>query len=210
MKIIRTVVALIFLVFAAGLAKADQVDPTIKTGGGGGGGGGGAIPLQEAPAGIITLDFTIETPSGSSPYTSPCILTQGTIVTTVPDCVFENDITQSGYGLTLVALTFDAPTINPSTVTCGFFSGSPFGDCSVGPLSGGGAVVEFTDGSIAFHQNFAVHFADFPQDFSFATQATAVPEPVTLTLLLGGVGAVLLRRRSSGRIKTRTTEALRH
>lgn len=199
MKNLRTAVGLMVVVFAAALARADQVDPTIKTGGPGG--GGAVVLLSGAPADIITLDFTIETPSGSSPATSACILRQDGVTTTVPECLFQNDITQNGIGLTLGSLTFAAPGINPSTVTCGFLTGSPFSDCGVGELSSsGGTQVTFYQGTILFHNDFTLDFQDFPPDFSFlAFGATPIPEPATLALLLGGLGAVLVRRRSAAK-----------
>jgi hypothetical protein len=189
------------------VARADQLqgnDPKIQTGG----------PLSAssslasfvltaaAPAGIITATFTIESPSGTSPGTSPCLLIQGTTMTTSPKCYFENDITTDGVANTITSLTFDALGINPSTASCGFLAGSPFTVCGVDAIPGGTAF-DFSGGSIAFHQDFSLSFEGFPANFDFSTTATITPEPGTLFLLLPGLGSLVLFRRRTSRAARR-------
>lgn len=170
-------------------------DPQIKTGGPLGGSSVAALALpMSAPAGIITPSFDIQSPSGTSPGTSPCILIQGPFMTVSPPCYFENDITTEGVGDTISALTFDAFGIDPTTVSCGFLSGSPFTVCSVEPISGG-TEVDFTGGSIPFHGDFTLDFAGFPANFDFPSTATTTPEPGTMALLLAGLGSLAVRRK---------------
>jgi len=199
MKVSRIVGTLALLwgmmvIFSITVAKADQFssnDPKINVGG----------DPPSAPAGIITPDFSILSPSGTSPATSPCILIQGTVNTTSPSCLFENDISINGVGQTIFSLTFDALGIDPATVNCGFLTGSPFSGCGVDPLPNGqGTRVIFSDGSIAFHTDFTLSFDTFPENFEIPAQAglNPVPEPGTLALLLSGIGvAALWVRRTS-------------
>jgi hypothetical protein len=188
-KIFRTVCILVvvcgpLVVFSTARAKADQLsgsDPRVALGG----------DPPSAPAGIITTSFGILTPSGTSPATSACVLMQGGINTTSPDCFFENDITINGVGETIYSLTFDAVGIAPSTATCGFLAASPFSDCGVDALPNGkGTQFSFDTGSIPFHDDFTLSFTGFPSNFDFEAQAglSAVPEPGTLALFLIGMG----------------------
>jgi hypothetical protein len=207
MKILRSVCTLVvvcgvLVIFSTALAKADQTsgsDPRVRLGG----------DPSSAPAGVITPSFDVSTPSGTSGIlesnatsAGPCILSQGGVSTTSPDCFFENDITINGVGQTVDSLTIEALGIAPSTVDCGFVAGSPFSDCGVGALPDGqGTAVTFDSGSLPFHGDFTFGFGEFPSDFQFSVQAglssTVVPEPGTLALLLsGGLGlAGLLVRR---------------
>ena len=188
------------LLLCSAQARADSIptgDPIVKTGGGG---TGAPIRLGDpAPAGIITPDFTIFSSSGTSPGTSPCVLIQGGIVTTSPTCLFENDIAPNGVGLTIISLTFDAPSIpfGPGDL-CNFLPGSPFSQCGVDPLPGGGTQFSFFAGSIPFHTDFTLDFEGFPANTSFSATA-GIPEPGTLALFLGGIGALLARRRLCAR-----------
>ncbi len=186
------------LALCSALAHADSIptgDPVVKTGG-----GGGSAPIRHgstpSPAGIITPDFTIFSSSGTSPGTSPCVLIQGGIMTTSPTCLFENDITSGGIGLTIITLTFDAPSVpfDPLRDLCGFLSGSPFSQCGVDLLTGGGTQFSFFGGSIPFHTDFKLDFEGFPGNTSFSATA-GIPEPATLSLFLGGIGALLPRRK---------------
>jgi len=192
-------VGLIILGLAAPV-KADQLplgDPHVKTGGG--------LPsafqsasnfaFAPAPAPIIVQSFTIESPSGTSPGTSPCKLMEGGITLVTPQCLFENDIAVNGVGETITSLVFDAPGIDPSTVNCGFLAGSPFSMCGVDPLTGGGSQITFFDGSVPYHSDFTLDFEGFPANFSFPSQASASPEPGTVVLIFGGLSALLARRR---------------
>ncbi|HEV2177325.1 MAG TPA: PEP-CTERM sorting domain-containing protein [Terriglobia bacterium] len=196
MRLNRILLSALLVLLCSGVALADNAlggDPVVKTGGGGGLAPTGS--LGSVPAGIITTSFTITSPSGTSPGTSPCILTQGNIMTTSPQCLFENDIALNGVGVTITSLIFDAPGIDPNTVMCGFLTGSPFLGCGVDQLEGGGTEISFFDGSIPFHADFTLDFEGFPQNFNFGGTAIT-PEPGTLALLLGGIGTLLGRRRS--------------
>jgi hypothetical protein len=198
MKVLRSLCTLVVVcgvlaVFSAATAKADQLsgsDPRVALGG----------DPPSAPAGIITTSFSIVSPSGTSPATSPCVLMQGGISTSSPNCLFENDISVSGVGETIYSLTLDAVGVAPSTATCGFLTASPLKDCGVDPLpSGNGTQFSFDVGSIPFHNDFTLSFTGFPSNFDFAVQAgttsTTVPEPGTLALLLTGMGLATLRIR---------------
>src|SRR5690242_1239431 len=96
----RILLSGLLLAVSVTVAQADQIpDPIIKTGGQQTNATNAAqfvATSAPVPAGIITSTFTITTPSGTSPATSPCILTQGSITTTSPQCLFENDITLNG------------------------------------------------------------------------------------------------------------------
>jgi hypothetical protein len=180
------------LFFVAG-AFADPipigVDPVILTGG---------TPDPPVPASIITPNFTIVSPTGTSPATSGCDLYQFGVLTSVsPACFFQNNINPRGTGETITQLTFDISGVSPATVSCGFLTdttGSPFSDCSVAPLGSGGTQVLFSNGSIPFGNDFSLGFEGFASGASFAATATT-PEPGTVVLLLSGVGALWFHRR---------------
>ena len=198
MKLTRTLLLSFAIVVFAAAAQADTSlpnDPRIKTGGGGGGSSSIPSPFS-VPAGIIVTNFTISSATGTSPGTSPCVLNQNGIMTTSPACLFENDITVNGAGLTIAQLIFDMPNIDPETVNCGFLVGSPFAECGVDPLAGGGTEVTFFGGSIPFHSDFTLDFEGFPKNQQFGGTASPVPEPCTLAMLVGGLGTLLARRRS--------------
>jgi hypothetical protein len=195
MRGFRTILLIALAAVSVSLAQADQIpagDPRVKTGG-----GGTLLWEGTAPAAIIIQNFSILTPSGTSPGTSPCDLLQGTINTVSPTCLFQNDISVNGVGQSLTMLTFDALGVDPNTVNCGFLSGSPFSQCGVDPLMGNeGTQITFFQGSIAFGSNFTLDFEGFPQNFTFGSTATTTPEPGTLGLLmLGGLAAMLAGRR---------------
>jgi hypothetical protein len=203
MKAVHVIVLGVLTLSLTAAAVADQLppnDPQIKTGGplAASSFPASAIPAASLPAGIFTPDFVIQSPSGTSPGTSPCILVQGPHMVTSPQCYFENDIryATNGFGNTIYQLIFDAFGISPDTVTCGFLTDSPFTACGVDPISGG-TQITFSGGSIGFHDNFTLSFAGFPPDFSFPTTASTIttPEPSSLALLLAGVGSLALRRR---------------
>lgn len=204
MKSFRILLLAAFVVLCTAQAQADSIptgDPIIRTGGGGSAGAVMLFADPAAPAGIITPDFTIESPSGSSPATSPCILIQGTLMTSSPECLFENDITRKGAGLAIAQLLFDVGGLTPGTaVGCDFLTGSPFTKCIPGTANASGeAHVAFFDGLIPFHTDFTLDFEGFPANTSFVTTAGIVPEPGTLALFLGGIGALLVRRRLCAR-----------
>jgi hypothetical protein len=201
MKAVHVIVLCTLTLGLSAIASADQLppnDPQIKTGGplAASSAASALHPSLPAPGAIITAAFTIESPSGSSPGTSACILIQGPFMTTSPQCYFENDITTDGVGDTIGGLTFVAPGINPATVNCGFLAGSAFSTCGVDAIPGG-TEIDFGGGSIPFHTNFTLDFDGFPADFSFSTTASTTPEPSTLALLLAGLGSLAIRRKRS-------------
>jgi hypothetical protein len=191
MKLLWIAVLSLLVVFGASAAHANTIpiDPIIRTGG----------DPPAAPAGIITPDFTIVSPTGTSPGAgpagSPCLLYQfGFLTSTSPACLFENDINLGGIGEAITQLSLDISSVSPTSVSCGFLAGSPFGECAVAPLAGGGTMVLFSQGSIPFHSDFTLEFEGFPNSSSFSTTAS-IPEPGTLALLLGGIGALGVGRK---------------
>ncbi len=200
MKIVHVIMLATLTLGLSAVASADSLpanDPQIKTGGPLGASSVAALAQpMGAPAGIITPSFSIQSPSGTSPGTSPCVLIQGPFMTTSPLCYFENDISTDGVGDTISELTFDAFGISPSTVTCGLLLGSPFASCSVNSIPGG-TEVDFTDGSIPFHDDFTLQFDGFPKGFTASGTATVTPEPGTMALLLAGLGSLAVRRKRS-------------
>lgn len=199
MKALRIVLLVVLAAILVPVAQADQIptgDPVVKTGGGlpGAAPSFGAAP-GSAPAAIITTSFDIVSPSGTSPGTSPCDLIQGTITTVSPNCFFQDQITVNGVGEAIGMLTFDALGVDPSTVNCGFLSGSPFTQCGVDPLGTNGTEISFYGGTIPFGSDFTLDFEGFPKNFSFGTTASVAPDPGTLSLMLAGGLALLLARR---------------
>jgi len=190
-----------FIVLSTAVAVADSIptgDPVIRTGG-----GTGSIP-------ITSPIFTIVTASGNSPTdTTPCILTQGGISTSAPGCFFLNDIKKNGFGTTINALLFVASKSDFSgTLSCALSTAlggpSPFTQCAVA-----GPVVTFFGGpGIPFGDDFSLGFRGFNPNASFLVNAisrpsqqaftdpTNTPEPGTLGLFVGGIGALLVRRRA--------------
>ena len=201
MKSVRIALLSMVVVLWAKAAHASTIppDPHIKTGGASG--SGDVVRAGDPGAGIITPDFSILTPSGASPATSACVLIQGTVMTRSPMCEFENDITMSGAAFDITQLVFDVGGLKPGTlVTCGFLTGSPFKDCTNGTANADGvAQVTFTDGSIPFHTDFTLQLGSptdpFPPNTKSGVTASLSPEPGTLALFLGGVGALLIGRR---------------
>ena len=200
MKSLRIAVLGLFVVMCAAPAHGDSIkpgDPTIKQGGG--------DPASPTP--IISPAFYILSQSGSSPASSPCELFQsigGVVVMTgtSPTCLFENVINPSGVGQNITSLVFDV--LNPGgTVTCALINTINFKICTPGTFEGG-AEVTFSNGSIPFQTDFSLQFIGFPEN----TQAgcspistcpqnattSPVPEPGTLVLFFGGIGALLIGR----------------
>jgi len=191
------------VVLCAAPAHGDSIpagDPTIKQGGG--------DPASPTP--IISPAFYILSPSGTSPSTSPCELFQSfngmppVMTGTSPTCLFENVINPSGVGQNITSLVFDV--LNPGgTVTCALINEVNFKNCMVGPFDDGGAMVTFSNGSIPFQTDFSLQFTGFPENTQAGcspistcppnTTTSAVPEPGTLVLFLGGIGALLVGRR---------------
>ena len=185
-------------------AHADSIppDPHFKTGGAGG--GTGAVfrfAGQPAFATIIIPDFSILSPSGASPATSPCFLIQSTIKTQSNLCEFKNDITVGGVAVAISKLVFDVGGLIPGTlVNCGFLAGSPFANCTPGTANADGfAQVTFSNGSVPFDAVFSLEYGSptdpFPPNSKSGVTASVSPEPGTLALFLGGIGALLIGRK---------------
>jgi hypothetical protein len=177
----------LFLVFSCAMARANELgDPIIKTGGGQTTAPVHLAIIMPAPTPIIIPTFTITSPSGNSPATSPCVLTQGSITKKSPSCFFIDFITNDdGVGEDISQLVFDAPTVpfNPATDKCGFLAGSPFASCGVDPLTGGGTEFSFFNGLIPFNSEFTLDFEGFQMNTSFASTATVAPELGSFILL---------------------------
>jgi len=195
MKSLRIAALSLLVVLCAPLAQASTIppDPVIRQGGG-----------DPSASPIFTADFSILSPSGTSPATSPCILTEGSFKFTSPTCFFEDDINPSGTGLAITKLVFDISGISPKSISCALLNKLDFTSCSVGPFDDGGTMVTFSGGpGIAFHGDFTLNFVAFPENTSFGGVATAsasaVPEPNTLALFLAGIGALLIGRRLRAR-----------
>jgi hypothetical protein len=202
MKSLHGLASALFLVMSTVQAYADSIstaDPVIKVGGASR--TSAPIPFENvlSPTAITVRGFSIFSESGTSPGTSPCVLMEAGTSITSPSCFLENDITHKDVGVTIKQLIFDTSGISPRTVTCGKLHGSPFDKCRVKSLPGtSGAEVTFFDGSIPFHGDFTLDFEAFPVKFSFAGTATPSPgvvEPSSLLMFLGGIGALLTRRR---------------
>lgn len=185
------------VVLSAVVALADGVpagDPIVRTGGSLGG---------DPPASIITTDFTISSSTGTSPGTSPCVLSQpagsvSPIVTTSPSCFFVNDITNSGAGEFIDELIMDVGNTVPSSVNCGSIAGLPtlFADCDVTSDGDGGTLVYFTDGTIQYGQEFYLDFEGFASGTTTSVSAQ-LPEPGTIAMLALGLLALGLAKRRS-------------
>jgi len=200
-----------FVVLSTAVVLAEPIptggDPVIRSGG-----GTDSIP-------ITSSKFTIVTPTGFSPTDgTPCILIQGGISTSAPECIFSNDIERGqGLGTTINALIFLANQTGFSgSLSCALSTAvggqSPwFTQCAATPA--GGPVVRFFGGpGIPFGQDFSLGFRGFnanaafqvtavapPQPTGIAVRdlaATNAPEPGTLALFASGIGALLVRRKS--------------
>jgi hypothetical protein len=176
------------------------IDPHIKQGGGD----------PSSPTPISSSAFYIESPSGTSPAAhSPCLLFQSfsgmppVMTGTSPNCLFENVINPAGTGENITQLVFDV--LNPGgPVTCALLNTVDFKNCAVAPFDDGGAMVTFNNGSIPFQTDFSLQFQGFPQNtdlgcspISACPQNAAtspIPEPGTLVLFVGGLGALLIGR----------------
>ena len=206
MKSLRIAVLGLFVVMCAAPAHGDSIkpgDPTIKQGGG--------DPASPTP--IISPAFYILSQSGSSPASSPCELFQsigGVVVMTgtSPTCLFENVINPSGVGQNITSLVFDV--LNPGgMVTCALINTINFKTCTTGSFDDGGQMVTFSNGSIPYNTDFNLQFIGFPANTDAGcspistcppnTTTSPVPEPGTLVLFFGGIGALLIGRRLHAR-----------
>jgi hypothetical protein len=195
MKSLRIAVLSLLAMLGATLAHASTIpppDPVIKQ-------GGGDPPSSPSP--IFTPDFTILSPSGTSPATSACKLIEGTFTFTSPSCLFQDVINPSGAGEAITKLVFDIATVSPSTVNCALINMVDFATCVVGPFDETGTMVGFHGGKgIPYMGEFTLNFDDFPKNTSFSgLSTTAIPEPNTLALFLAGIGALLIGRRLRAR-----------
>jgi hypothetical protein len=205
MKSLRIVALAAFVVLSTAVAVADPIDPVIRSGG-----GTGSDP-------ITSLVFTILTKSGMSPTDgSPCILIQGGISTSAPGCIFRNDITTPP-GDTINQLVVIASHTYSGSLTC-LLSTALGGPSSFTECAPSGPVVRFFGGpGIPFGGDFSFGFRGFNANAVFKvianggsggfvrntlvtnTPVTSTPEPGTLVLFVGGIGALLVRRRARAR-----------
>jgi hypothetical protein len=205
MKTLGYILACAFLACAVAGANATELpagDPQIKTGGGGLSPQSALASLAPEPVAITSINFEIESPSGTSPGTSSCFLIEGEMQFESPQCYFENEIQTNDQKYTIVGLTFEAFGVGEHALTCGFLPGSPFSSCGVDPIQGG-AEASFDEGSIPYFGTFTLDFAGFSQNFVSPSVATVVssPEPATAVLLLAGLALLWLggrRRAGSG------------
>ena len=201
MKSLRIVASAAFVVLCTAVAFADSIpppDPVIR-----GGGGTGSVPITSSV-------FTILTKSGMSPTDgTPCILIQGGNSTSADGCIFRNDITTPPGDKTIQQLVVVASPTYSGSLTCflnTLLGGpSPFTGCAPS-----GPVVRFFGGpGIPFGGDFSFGFRGFNADAVFrvvaissatsnqaVTNPTSTPEPGTLGLFVGGISALLVRRRA--------------
>jgi hypothetical protein len=204
MKSLRIVTLAAFVVLSTAQAHADSIpssDPKIIQGG----------DPSSSPTFITSPAFYIVTPLGTSPATnSPCVLFEsfsGTIVNagTSPNCFFANGINLNGVGQNITELVFDV--LKPGgLVSCELLNNIDFAMCVPGPFDDGGAMVTFKGGpGIPFQGEFHLGFQGFPENTPLGCSPIStcpqnvtispIPEPGTLVLFVGGVGALLARRR---------------
>jgi hypothetical protein len=200
MKLLRIVALSVFVVLSTAGAHADSIptdDPVIRTGG-----HGGSVP-------ITFPTFRILTPTGNSPTDgTDCFLIQGGVATDAPGCFFSNDITEGQAGATIDALAFVVSNASFSgTLSCALSTAlggaSPFTNCAVSPTA---PIVTFSGGpGIPFGDDFSMGFRGFNADTTFVGRAilsgpgtpAKTPEPGTLALFVSGIGALLVRRRTT-------------
>jgi hypothetical protein len=207
MKLLRIVALAAFVVLCTVQAHADSIptgDPVIRSGG-----GSGSVP-------ITFPTFFILTPTGSSPTDgTDCFLIQGGVSTDAPGCFFSNHIMTGQGGATIDALVFVVSKASFSgTLSCALSTAlggdSPwFTNCAVSPAA---PVVTFSGGpGIPFGDEFSMGFRGFQSNTTFVSRTIlsgsdtptilsgsdtlATPEPGTLALFVGGLGALLVGRR---------------
>jgi len=203
--LLRIVALAAFVLFSSAGVHADSIptgDPVIRAGG-----GSGSVP-------ITFPTFRILTPTGSSPTDgTDCFLIQGGVSTPAPGCFFSNDIT-TGRGATIDALVFVVTANFSGSLTCAL-STALGGASSFTQCSARGHVAAFYGGpGIPYGDDFSMGFRGFNSDTTFVGRAilsgsdmpailskpdTPVPEPGTLALFVGGIGALLVRRRPRAR-----------
>jgi hypothetical protein len=121
-----------------------------------------------------------------------------------PTCLFENVINPAGIGQNITQLVFDIGSVSSDSVTCGFINLLAFTSCSVRPFDDGGTTVTYSGGSIPFQTDFSLQLAGFPEDAKLGCSpistcpqnatTSPIPEPGTLVLFVGGLGALLVGR----------------
>ena len=184
--LVGTLIAAMAIV-SAPVAKADSLppgDPRIQVGG----------AMIDDPTPIFTQDFSIVSPSGSSPATSPCLADQGAFVFTAPGCQFLNVINPGGTGQPIDQMIFDFPTVDAASMTCGNVDGAVVvftNPCSISPDGFGGTLITFSGGLIPFDSIFSITMDGFDEGTTGGVIANT-PEPGTLLLLLVGFVALLV------------------
>jgi hypothetical protein len=185
------------LAFAVPVAKADGLppgDPIIKAAGAG----------IDAPAGIVTTSFTISSSTGTSPETSPCLLNEGGLSISSPNCQFINVITNNGQPEFIDSLEFILPNVPLEDTSCATtIEGDVtiFTTCSRLSDGNGGSVIFFTGGNINYLDIFTLDFEGFPAGYTAGVVAQ-LPEPGSVLMLaIGLLGLLgLAFRRSAARV----------
>jgi len=157
-------------------------DPSIQV--------GGALPapsLIDVSSPGFDNNFTFQSATGTSPGTSPCVLTGNGLSVTSPLCSFENDITQNGIGYSITEIVFFAMGPAATTTTCGGqLPGSGFTFCRVIPNPVQTTIV--FSGSVPFEGDFSLSFSGFPPNQVFGADFVIAPEPASALLLVTVLG----------------------
>lgn len=195
MKLIRSMGLLLVALFVVSAARADGIDPVMVVGGAGGCG---------TPSVISTFSLNANASGGSNSTVCPTV--------TVPGPVFQNG---TGSTITSITVTTTDPS-NPCGISSTFGGGDLFttGACSydsvaqvatvvfsgMGPCGGSINIADAVVGTCAGIAPGADFFVSLGQTGWGAGESfngsVTVPEPTSLTLLLGGIGLLGFLRRS--------------
>lgn len=193
MKLIRLMGLLVVALFVVSAVKADSIDPVMVVGGAGGCG---------TPSVVSTFPLNANANGGSDSTVCPGV--------TVPGPVFQN-----GTGSTITSITVTTTNPNDPCGTSSTFSGGDLftiAACSydsvaqvatvvfsgMGPCGGSIDIAVNVVGTCAGIAPGADFFVSLGQSgwVPFESFTGTVPEPTSLTLLLGGIGLLGFLRRS--------------